>query len=67
MNSSWDVLVGNLGSNDFKCLSGAFGDDEQFELLKCNRVYPYEWVDSFDKFDWSCLPSKGCFFTSLKD
>ena len=29
-------------------------------------MYPYEWVDSFNKFDWSCLPSKECFFSSLK-
>ena len=66
VNSSLDVLVGNLGSEDFKCLRGVFGDDEQFKLVKCKGVYPYEWVDRFDKFDWSCLPSKECFFSSLK-
>ena len=66
MNSSLDALVGNLGSEDFKCLSGAFRDDEQFELVKCKGVYPYEWVDRFDKFNWSCLPNKESFFSSLK-
>ena len=66
MNSSLDVLVGNLGSEDFKCLRGVFGDDEQFKLVKRKGVYPYEWVDRFKKFDWSCLPSKECFFSSLK-
>ena len=66
MNSSLDTLVGNLSSNDFKCLSGVFRDDEQFELVKCKGVYPYEWVDSFKKFNWSCLLSKECFFSSLK-
>ena len=66
MNSSLDALVENLGSNDFQCLSGAFGDDEQFELVKCKGVYLYEWVGSFKKFHWSCLPSKECFFSSLK-
>ena len=66
MNSSLDALVGNLGSGDFKCLRGVFGDDEQFKLVKRKGVYPYEWVDSFKKFDWSCLPSKECFFSSLK-
>ena len=44
----------------------AFGDDEQFELVKCKGVYPYKWVDRFDKFNWNCLPSKECFFSSLK-
>ena len=66
MNSSLDVLVGNLGSEDFKCLRGVFGDDEQFKLVKRKGVYPYEWADRFKKFDWSCLPSKECFFSSLK-
>ena len=67
MNSSLDALVGNLSSNDFKCLSGAFVNDRaKLELIKCKGVYPYEWVDSFNKFDWSCLPSKECFFSSLK-
>ena len=67
MNSSLDALVGNLGINDFKCLSGAFGNDRaKLELIKCKRVYPCEWVDSFNKFDWSCLPSKECFFSSSK-
>ena len=66
MNSSLDTLENNLSDDDFKCLSRAFGDDEQFELVKCKGVYPYEWVDSFKKFDWSCLPSKECFFSSLK-
>ena len=66
MNSSLDALVGNLGNKDFKRLSEEFGDDEQLKLVKCKGVYPYEWVDSFDKFNWSCLPSKECFFSSLK-
>ena len=67
MNSSLDAVVNNLGSNDFKCLSKEFGNDRaKFELVKCKGVCPYEWVDSFKKFDWSCLRSKECFFSSLK-
>ena len=66
MNSSLDALVGNLSDSDFKCLNAEFIDDEQLELVKCKGVYPYKWVDSFDKFDCSCLPSKKCFFSSLK-
>ena len=66
MNSSLDALVGNLGSRDFKYLSGEFRDDKQFELVKCKGVHPYEWVGGFDRFNWNCLPSKKCFFSSLK-
>lgn len=28
------------------------------ELLKRKGVYPYEWMDSFDKFNHDKLPSK---------
>ena len=66
MNRSLDKLVENLTDDNFKCLSREFGNDEQLELVKCKGVYPYEWVDRFDKFNWSCLPSKECFFSSLK-
>ena len=64
MNSSLDKLAGNLSSDDFKCLRDVFRDDKQFKLVKCKGVYPYEWVD---KFDWSCLPDKKCFYSSLKE
>ena len=66
MNSSLNSLVENLGNGDFKCLSKEFKHNEQFELVKRKGVYPYEWVDRFDKFNWSCLPSKECFVSSLK-
>ena len=66
MNSTLDALVGNLGSKGFKCLNRAFNDTEQLELVKCKGVYPYEWVDSFEKFRRDSLPSKDCFFSSLK-
>ena len=62
-----DVLVRNLSDKDFKCLSEVFGkESERLELVKCKGVYPYEWVDAFEKFDERCLPSRECFFSSLK-
>ena len=67
MNSSLEKLVENLGDSDFRCLSKELGGkSEQLELVKCKGVYPYDWVDSFKKFDESCLPGKECFFSSLK-
>ena len=65
MNSSLDKLVGNLNDNDFKCLSKEFSDNKQLKLVKCKGVYPYEWVDSFNKFKWNSLPDK-CFYSGLK-
>ena len=67
LNTSLDVLVRNLSDKDFKCLSEVFGkESERLELVKCKGVYPYEWVDAFEKFDERCLPSRECFFSSLK-
>ena len=67
LNSGLEKLVENLGSEDFKCLSKEFGKrSERLELVKCKGVYPYEWVDTFEKFDERCLPSRECFFSGLK-
>ena len=52
MNSFLDRLVKNL--NDFKYLSRKKG------------VYPYEYMNSFQRFKEDCLPEIDCFFNSLK-
>ena len=44
LNSSLDILVGNLGSEDFKYLSSVFSG-EKLELVKKKGVYPYEYFD----------------------
>ena len=68
MNSSLEKLVENLRDSDIKCLSKVFSEkSEGLELIKCKGVYPYDWADSFKKFDESCLSNKKRFFSSLKD
>ena len=49
MNSSLDSLIKNLSDNDFKYLSEEFSGNF-FKLAKQKGVYPYEYVDSFEKF-----------------
>ena len=49
MNSGLDALVKNLTDNDFKYLSQEF-NDEQLNLVKQKGVYPYEYMNSFEKF-----------------
>ena len=70
MNSSLDSLVGNLVDADFKYLSEGFKGRCNFieclEWVKKKGVYPYEYVNSFKKFDEVELPSKSEFFSSLK-
>ena len=50
MNSSLDKLVKNLSDEDFKYLVEKFSSDN-LELLKQNGAYPYEYVDSFERFN----------------
>ena len=65
MNSSLDKLVKNLSDNDFKYLTEEFGS-KNLELLKQKGVYPYEYIDSFKRFNEEKLPDKECFYRSVK-
>ena len=66
MNSSLASLVKNLKDKDFKYLSEEFSG-EYLKLLKEKGLYPYEYMNSFRKFNETELPSKNKFFSSLKD
>ena len=67
MKSSLDSLVKNLGDRDFKNLSEEYSG-KSLELVKEKGVYPYEYMDSFKRFDEDKLPDKRLFFfSSLKD
>ena len=48
-NSSLNTLASNLNDEDFKYLVSEFGIDK-LEILKRKDEYPYEWVDSYEKF-----------------
>ena len=66
MNSSLDAFVKTLSDNDFKYLSKEFTGD-LLELVKQKRVYPYEYIDSFEKFYEDKLLDRCELFRSLKD
>ena len=50
MNSSLDRLVKNLVDKDFKYLVKEFSC-EDLELLKQKSAYPYEYMNSFKRFN----------------
>ena len=52
--------------NDFKYLSQEFSGDF-LELVKQKGVYPYEYMDSLEKFSEEKLPDRCEFHSSLKD
>ena len=66
LNCSLDILVKNLSDEDFKYLSEEFSG-EQFKLVKEKGIYPYEYMNSFKRFDEDKLPDKRKFFSSLRD
>ena len=65
MNSSLDKLVKNLSDEDFKYLVEEFSS-ENLELLKQNGAYPYEYKNSFERFNEGKLPARKYFFSSTK-
>ena len=55
MNSNLDKLFKNLSDNDFKCLAEEY-DPENVEFLNQNGAYPYEYMNSFERFsEKNCL------------
>jgi hypothetical protein len=65
MNSSLDALVANLQTENLVITSKSHTDTE-LALLRRKGVYPYEYVDSFERFDEARLPPKEVFYSQLK-
>ena len=65
INCSLDKLVKNLSDEDFKCLLEEFGF-ENIKLLKQKDAYPYEYMNSFERFNEEKLPAREHFYSSLK-
>ena len=57
MNSSLEKLVKNLLDNDFKYLTEEFGS-KNVKLLKHKGAYPYEYMNSFKRFNGKKLLDK---------
>ena len=57
MNSSLDKLVKNMSDKDFKYLVEELGSKD-LELFKQKDAYPYEYMNSFERFDEEKLPAR---------
>ena len=66
IKSSLDKLVKNLSDSDFKYLIEEFGF-KNLELLKQKVAYPYQYMDSFKRFNEEKLSDRKCFYSSAKD
>ena len=65
MNLSFHKLVKNFSDEDFKYLVKEFGS-ENLKISKQKGAYPYEYMNSFKRFDEEKLPARKCFFSSTK-
>ena len=66
MSSSLDNLTKNLPDDAFKYTQQVF-IKEQFNLMKQKGIYPYDYMDSFDRFNETQLPNKKDFFSILNN
>ena len=65
MSSSLDSLVNNLAKGDHRFWGFEEYSDKQRELLIRKGIYPYEYMDSWDRFNETSLLSKGAFYSNL--
>ena len=66
MSSGLDKLVSNLPKDDLKYTSQAF-KGRKLKLMTRKGVYPYDYMDSFEKFDQKELPRKEDFYSIITD
>ena len=66
MSSSLDKLVSNLPKDDLIYTSKVF-KGKRLNLMSQKGVYPYDFMDSFEKFDQTELPAKYQFYSILND
>ena len=59
-----DIDEGAL-KKDFKHTSRFWGCDEKFRLMIRKDVYPYEYMDGWEKFEEVGLPPKDVFYSRL--
>ena len=66
MSSSLDKLVGNL-SKDALIYTSQEYKNKKLNLMTRKGVYPYDFMDSFKKFDETRLPTKENFYSILNN
>ena len=67
MSSSLEKLASNLSDEGFIYTKKYFTDPVQFRLMKKKGVYPYDYMDSFSKFNDTELPKREEFYSLLTD
>jgi hypothetical protein len=64
LNARLDKLITNLPKECLRHARRCLGDNE---LLLEKGIFPYEWFDSFEKFNWTELPPQDAFYSELEE
>ena len=65
LSSSLDSLVNNLVSSNYRFFGFEEHNKDQHVLLIRKGIYPYEYLDSWDRFEETNLPSASSFYSKL--
>jgi hypothetical protein len=67
MSSSLETLTENLKNTEMKSFrhTSKYFPAELLDLVTRKGVCPYDYVDSFSKFNDICLPTKAQFYSQL--
>ena len=72
LNASLDKLAQGVPDDEFHVTrkhlpttKNAVSDEKKFRLLRKKGIYPYEWMDNFDKFKATELPPVQAFISKL--
>lgn len=65
MNASLDKLSSITPDDEFHHLMKEYPDPQRLTLMRRKGVYPYEYMDKFDRFEETRLPSQEAFFSTL--
>ena len=65
MASSLNKLASNLDDDQCKHLKEFYKEEEVFRLMRRKGIYPYEYMDSWKKFEGTSLPQKDAFYSRL--
>ena len=58
-----DKLASNLDDDQCKHLSEFYKENEVFRLMRRKGVYPYEYMDGWEKIEETRLPPKDAFYS----
>ena len=69
MNQSLDRLSSNLSEDMFINTKNGFKglEEYKYKLIKKKAIYPYDYMDSSNRFNETSLPSRKYFYSILND